>query len=116
MLKDWTKNPTYRLAEVDIIDIKSHAELESNWQDFFVNHHYRISNDIYSSYLFQHPRRSCDAFSAATLMLDPWPDKPFPKFKTLPELQSSVAPLLEEEERHSRDKSGLSAGASMTSL
>ncbi|MBR1120817.1 hypothetical protein JQ628_04755 [Bradyrhizobium lablabi] len=104
MLTDWKKNPTLELAEVDIIDIKPKDELEENWQEFFVSHHYGIQTDIHNSYLFQHPRRSCDAFAAATLMLDPWHDNPFPRFKTLRELQDWVKPLVDEEAKVQSEK------------
>ena len=98
MLKDWKENGMLELAEVEIIDVKTPAELEENWDDFFVRHHYGIAPDIFGSYLFTHPRRSCDAFASATLMLDPWHDNRFPRFKTLKELHNWVRPLIQEEE------------------
>jgi hypothetical protein len=103
ILKDWTDNPTLRLAQVDIVDIKPREELEDNWKEFFVSHHYGITDDIFSSHLFLHPRRSCDALEAATLLLSPWYTNPFPKFDSLVELQNWVATLIEEEERQARD-------------
>jgi len=108
MLTDWKKNPTLQLAEVDIIDVKAEAELEENWNEFFVSHHYGIRTDIFKSYLFQHPRRSCDAFAAATLMLEPWHDNPFPRFTTLAELQDWVKPLIDEEAKVQSEKSAFS--------
>lgn len=108
MLEDWKKNPTLTLAEVDVVDIKPAEELEQTWEEFFVSHHYGIRNDIFSSYLFQHPRRSCDAFAAATLMLDPWHDNPFPRFETLAELQDWVMPLVEEEEKVAQENTAFS--------
>ena len=110
MLTDWKKNPTLELAEVDIIDVKPEGELEENWKEFFVSHHYGIQTDIFKSYLFQHPRRSCDAFAAATLMLKPWHDNPFPRFKTLPELQDWIKPLIDEETKVQTEKSAFSGG------
>ena len=58
-----------------------------------------VSTDVSQSYLFQHPRRSCDAFAAATLMCNPWQDNPFPAFGSLAELQDWVGPLIDEETR-----------------
>ncbi len=104
MLDVWKENKTLELAEVDIVDIKSHDELEKKWQDFFVSHHYMITNDIFRSYLFTHPRRSCDAFASATLMCDPWNDNPYPRFETLEELQEWVMPLIKEEELYDSKK------------
>ena len=103
ILEVWKDNETLELAEVDIVDVKSRDELETNWEEFFFSHHYMISDDIFASYLFMHPRRSCDAFASATLMCDPWDDNPFPRFKALHELQEWVKPLVEEEELYDSD-------------
>lgn len=108
MLSDWKKNPTLELAEVEIIDIRPEAEITETWKEFFVSHHYGVRDDIFMSYLFQHPRRSCDAFAAATLMLDPWQDNPFPKFDKLDDLQKWIVPLIREEEEIERDKKAFS--------
>jgi hypothetical protein len=108
MLEVWKDNKSLELAEVDIVDVKSHDELERNWEEFFVSHHYMITDDIFRSYLFTHPRRSCDAFASATLMCDPWHDNPFPKFKALEELQEWVKPLIDEEELYDSDKKAFS--------
>ena len=109
MLEDWKNNPTLTLAEVDIIDIKSEKELTDNWNEFFVSHHYGLRKDIFESYLFRHPRRSCDAFAAATLMLEPWHDNPFPRFKKLTQLQDWILPLVDEEEKIEREKTAFSS-------
>jgi hypothetical protein len=108
MLQDWKENPMLELAQVEIIDIKAQGLTEESWQEFFVRHHYWIMGSIFRSYLFTHPRRSCDAFSAATLMCAAWHDNPFPRFKSLNELQAWVAPLIEEEERHTRGQTAFS--------
>lgn len=104
MLDVWKDNSALELAEVEVIDVKPRPDVEKNWRDFFFSHHYMIGKDIFRSYLFTHPRRSCDAFAAATLMCDPWRDNHFPRFKTLHELQDWVRPLLEEEENYERDR------------
>ena len=101
MLEVWKDNSHLEFAQVEIIDIRAEKELKATWQDFFFSHHYMTATDIFHSYLFKHPRRSCDAFAAATLMCAPWDDNPFPKFKTLHELQKWVAPLIAEEELYS---------------
>ncbi len=103
MLEVWTENGVLELAEVEIIDIKEKKEIESTWKDFFFSHHYMISGDIFDSYLFTHPRRSCDAFASATLMCAPWHDNKYPQFDTLPQLHKWVKPLIEEEEKYESD-------------
>ena len=100
MLDVWKDNSTLELAEVEIIDVKPREQIEATWDDFFVSHHYSISQDIYNSQLYRFPRRSCDAFASATLMCDPWIDNPFPRFETLQELQMWVAPLIDEEHQY----------------
>jgi len=100
MLDVWKANSSLELAEVEVVDIRSSKNLEVTWRDFFFSHHYMTTKDIFSSYMFTHPRRSCDAFAAATLMCEPWHDNPFPKFKRLRELQEWVAPLIAEEDRY----------------
>jgi hypothetical protein len=100
MLEVWRKNPTLQLAEVEIIDIRRREELESNWNEFFVSHHYGITDNFFNSYLMKFPRRSCDAFAEATLMLQPWHDNPFPRCDTTDELHKWIKPLLNEEEEY----------------
>lgn len=104
MLDVWKKNTALELAEVEIIDIRPRAEIEASWKEFFFSHHYMVTDSIFKSYLFQHPRRSCDAFSSATLMCEPWHDNPYPRFGTLDELHAWIVPLIEEEEQYDREK------------
>ena len=100
MLDDWKKNPSIEFCEVDVVDVKSREEIEANWEEFFYSHHYSVTTNIWSSYLFKYPRRSCDAFASATLAVDPWHENPFPKFHTLDELHSWVGPLIAEEVKY----------------
>lgn len=97
MLEVWKNNPSLPLAEVEIIDIRLRQDIEEAWSEFFYSHHYMIGNDILNSYLFQHPRRSCDAFYSATMLSDPWHDNPFPVLEDLAQLRAWVAPLIAEE-------------------
>src|SRR5438128_3976890 len=90
MLDVWQGNKSLELAEVDVIDVKPRDEIEASWEEFFYSHHYMVTDRVTNSYLFQHPRRSCDAFASATLMCDPWHDNPFPGFEKLEELQACV--------------------------
>ncbi|MBI4642480.1 MAG: hypothetical protein HY743_01795 [Deltaproteobacteria bacterium] len=108
MLEVWKANSYHNLCEVEIIDVKPRSEVEENWGEFFYSHHYIVRNNIRNSDLFKHPRRSCDAFSSATLMLDPWDENPFPKFRSLKKLQSWLQPLIEEEEAYERSQAPFS--------
>ena len=104
MLEVWSKNKSLELAEVDVIDIRDREDIEKSWEEFFYSHHYGIYKDIFQSYLFHQPRRSCDAFASAILMVDPWHSNPFPRFETLEELQEWVQPLIREEEEFENSK------------
>jgi len=101
MLGVWKGNQTHELAQVNIVDTRPRNELEDSWSDFFVNQHYGIQDNIFNSYLMIHPRRSCEALSAATLMLNPWRDNPIPQFETIQELHEWVLPLIQEEDSYS---------------
>lgn len=97
MLSVWEGNPTYELAQIEIIDTKPRKELERTWSDFFCRDHYGISKALWQSYLFWHPRRSCEAFAMATLQNSPWPKNPFPRLDNLQGLQSWARILWKEE-------------------
>ncbi len=97
MLNIWKKNATYELAEIEIIDIKPKRILRMTWQDFFCREHYRILKTIRHSYLFRHPRRSCEALAMATLQNDPWINNPFPRTKNLAKIQKWARVLWQEE-------------------
>ncbi len=104
MLEVWNRNSTRELAQIEIIDAKSGSELKKSWDEFIVRQHYGICGDFLGSYLYQHPRRSCEALAAATLMLNPWPDNRFPEVRTLSELHNWIQPLLEEEVKYEKYK------------
>lgn len=97
MSKTWADNPTFELGEVNIVDIKPKAELTATWERFFCRHHYGIHRSLSTTWILRHPRRSGEALAMATLQNAPWADNPFPQFKSLPELQDWIAPLVAEE-------------------
>lgn len=98
MLDAMNANKSKIFYEVEIIDIKPEDDVENNWEDFLYKNHYAIIEKLQDSYLWQHPRRSCDAFFSAYLMNTPWPDNPFPKFKSIREMHQWIKPLLDDEE------------------
>lgn len=104
MLEVWKKNRSLELAEVEIIDIKPREKIEDTWEGFTYSHHYGVTDDIFNSYLFIHPRRTCDAFAEATLMCHPWQDNRFPIFGTLKELHQWIAQLIAEEGLYEKTK------------
>jgi hypothetical protein len=100
MIEVWNNNPTKDYAQIEIINTQAKKELKETWKDFMVRQHYCIDGNIFNSYLFTHPRRSCDAFFNASLQNKPWKNNPFPKFGTLDELHYWIKPLILEEERY----------------
>lgn len=97
LLNEWKKNPTFELAQIEIIDIKPRDELTENWKEFFCRDHYGISTSIWNSYLFSYPRRSCEAFAMATLQNSPWKYNKFPHTNDLKKLQEWARLLWFEE-------------------
>ena len=96
MTEAWALNSIQGWAWIDIIDIKNESELLQTWKPFSSYFSSTLKN-IMETYLFTHPRRSCEALQMATLQQNPWSDNPYPKFKTLGELHKWIAPLVEEE-------------------
>jgi len=97
MLSVWQQNPYKELAQFEIVDIRPRDELHREWSQFITREHYGVFNDFMDTYLFRYPRRSCDAFSSASLMLEPWPLNHPPRFNALTQLHEWLQPLLEEE-------------------
>jgi hypothetical protein len=101
MVRGWGANPTFELAQVQIIDIRPKEQLEKTWERFLCRTHYSTSTDLWQTRLLKYPRRSCEALTMATLQNDPWRDNPFPKFKSLSQLHAWIAPLVVEETKGS---------------
>lgn len=55
LLNAWKENPTFELAQIEIIDIKPREGLKETWKEFFCRDHYGISDSIWYSYIFSHP-------------------------------------------------------------
>ena len=98
MLDVWKENKSIEIAEFEIIDIKSSEDLRITWKDFIHNNHVMIEDDIFKSYLFQHPRRATTALFDATMMLRPHKEHPLPDCRSLEELFTWIKPLIEKEE------------------
>ena len=95
----WSKNEAREIAEIELIDIRPKDELLLSWNEFIVRSHYIVGNTVLRAYSSWHPRRSCDALFAATMMNDPWKDDWLPEFESPTELREWVDPLWREEHR-----------------
>lgn len=110
MQQGWVDNASFELAEVGIVDIRPEDDLRKTWERFLCRTHYGVSTQIWSTWLFRAPRRSCESLAMATLQNDPWPNNPYPKFQSLAKLHAWIAPLaIEEDQAHFTGKPCLQA-------
>lgn len=98
LLDRWQSNSHLQFAQVELIDIAAQKDLKKKWRPFFVRDHYSIVRSFHRSDLALHPRRTCEALFAATMMLKPWASDPMPKFRRLESLHAWVEPYIREEE------------------
>ena len=80
-----------------MIDIRSPEDLRKTWDDFIVRSHYITGTTVMRAYTSWHPRRSCDALFAATMMNAPWKNDWLPEFEDPNELRNWIDPLWKEE-------------------
>lgn len=97
MLKVWSENSARDVAEIEIINTRPRDELREVWSDFIVRSHYITTNTVMKAYTSWHPRRSCDALFAATMLCEPWEDDWLPESSDPAELRRWVDPLWKEE-------------------
>jgi hypothetical protein len=105
----WDKNQTHELSEIEIVDLKPADTIYNLWAEFIVRQHYGVFKSIEHTWLFRHPRRTCEALAAATLQNHPLPRNPFPSLKSVPELQQWVFPLIQEERAYQKNGTPFSA-------
>ena len=84
MLSAWKDNPTIELAQFNIVDIKNREELKHSWRRFFCEAALWYFDNLLNTYIFRHPRRTCEAFAMATLQQEPWRENRFPFIDDLP--------------------------------
>lgn len=97
LLRGWGQNPTFELAEVQIVDIRPGDDLKKTWERFLCRQHYCTTANLWDTWLLRHPRRSCEALAMATLQNDPVRENHFPKLKSLSQLHAWIVPLGLEE-------------------
>jgi hypothetical protein len=105
----WQENKWRQLAEIEIVDIRPRAEIESTWEKFFVRNHYSVFQDWRHLEILRYPRRSCEALFAQSQMNDPWKENRMPLDADLATLQDSIRPLLEEERIAANEGGSLSS-------
>jgi hypothetical protein len=81
LLKEgWGRREQRSLEQVEIIDIRSEAELVNAWDPFIHTHHYEIADSFHTSRAGCHPRRSCDSVWRQMMEIEFFDDNPIPTF------------------------------------
>ena len=95
----WSENKTREIAQVELIDIRPEDQLIASWDRFIVRNNYGTGTTVQRAYSSRHPRRSCDALFAATMMQNPWKADWLPDLTDPDELRGWVETLWKEETR-----------------
>ncbi len=98
MLDIWKENNSMEISEFEIIDIQDEKKLLNTWDEFIYNDHVMISDNIFDSYLFNHPRRATTDLFQATMMLNLQEENPILKCTSLNDLYNWIKPLIDAEE------------------
>lgn len=86
----WHSNEAIDFSQIEIIDIKERSELENTWGAFTIREHYGVAKDFRESWLWHHPRQSCEALFDATMQMRPRKDNPFPEVASLEDLHQFI--------------------------
>jgi hypothetical protein len=98
LLKGAWGDPAKRIVEeIEIINVLPEDELVATWQPFIYSHHYHISNDFYSSWLANHPRRTGEAYINRFIEAMLIHDNPIPRKAGFDDLWAWFDKLLEVE-------------------
>jgi len=103
LLDGWKEGPLREMAQIEIVNVEDKETSLEKWNDFIVRDHAWHLTTIEDSWLYKHPRRTCDALWAATQRLSPMSYNPYPKFDDLAQLWEWIAPLLKLEPEASHD-------------
>lgn len=97
MMQVWDENQARELAQIEIVNTQPKEQLVEAWSPFFVRDHYHITKTIHRTLQARYPRRSCDAFGSASLLVTPWAINQMPELPDLRSLQAWFRPLVREE-------------------
>lgn len=97
MKRAWGKAADRNLEEIEIIDIRSGAELKKTWSAFIHTHHYRTETDFYTSWVANHPRRTCEVMWKQLMECRFVGKNPIPRSAGWPKLDRWLEPLFDVE-------------------
>lgn len=88
-----------KLEQVEIIDIKPEHELKASWSDFIHTHHFEIHDDVYDSWILNHPRRTGEAYLNQFINAHFIEKNPVPRNVAHDSLINWFQPLFDAEQR-----------------
>jgi hypothetical protein len=97
MERAWGKAADRNLEEIEIIDIRSGTELKKTWSAFIHTHHYRTETDFYTSWVANHPRRTCEVMWKQLMECRFVGKNPIPRFAGWSKLDRWLEPLFDVE-------------------
>jgi len=98
MSNAWGRWQDRQFEQVEIIDIRPPDELHEAWSGFIHTHHYECHTRFKESFLFNHPRRSVEAFHNQFIEAKFIANNPVPLKLDLPQLHDWFRPLIEADE------------------
>jgi len=93
----WGGGENRRMEEIEIVDVRSKHDLLKSWEIFIHTHHYDITSDAYTSWMFTHPRRTGEAYLNNIIKGYFIEDNCLPRNASFPELWNWFKPLLDVE-------------------
>ncbi len=103
MKQAWASPGIRNMEQFEIIDVKSEDEVRLSWKEFIHDDHYNYCTNYFDSVLAYFPRRTSESYfhtyqalSYREIFQEPNPIPP--DFKTLEEMRTWFAPLIQAEE------------------
>ncbi len=95
----WGGGQQRPMEQFEIIDVRPEDELVSTWERFIHTHHYEVHQSAYDSWLFNHPRRSGEAYLNQYLKALFIEDNPLPRDVAFDKLWMWFRPLIVREQQ-----------------
>ncbi len=99
LLDAWGGSEERSMEQFEIIDVRPEDELIESWARFIHTHHYEVHLSAYDSWLFNHPRRTGEAYLNQYLNAMFIEANPLPRDSSFDELWTWLKPLFDREHR-----------------
>ena len=97
LLDGWGGSEARKYEEFEIVDVRPESELVASWDRFIFESHYEVHTSVYDSWLFNHPRRTGEAYINSYLEARFIDANPIPKDASFEDLWKWCQPLLDRE-------------------